>query len=299
MSIFRPSKPLKNLCDLKCEIVRGSKKYVHNNNQLHNAILANDINKVNEILNKTHKHKLFSLFEKQSLLNTPLTLALKHGNIEIAKLLLKKMLEIFGIDPFLISIRDCQGLTALDWACILRNDDIIKLILKMGVSVDLDDDNFGDTFAHILYQSSIGSLDGFIQNISEHTSNARTPEEKNLIIASFFAENKGEPLPASHFLGCEPLSDTRYYMKDLCINLGILKKDALAEAEKQPVSHLQYYFAFMLGQEAFCKYRDAITPSPELLKALENNESLFSYLEQEEEREMKALGPKKLQKGPL
>lgn len=58
-------------------------------------------------------------------INSPLLLALKKGNVEIAK----KLLQHPRID---VNAKDARGLSALHWACMLRQNDLIKLLLDKG-----------------------------------------------------------------------------------------------------------------------------------------------------------------------
>lgn len=55
--------------------------------------------------------------------NTPLLLALKTGNIIIAEALSKLVIV-------LLDLTDSRGLNALHWACMLREDNIINILLK-------------------------------------------------------------------------------------------------------------------------------------------------------------------------
>src|SRR5258708_29881291 len=93
------------------------------NNVLHNAVINGEIKKAEKVLSTAEENKIDRLMCGTSKLNTPLTLALKHGDITMAKLFLKYINNENSF--FILNFKDCHGLTALDWACMLRNDEII------------------------------------------------------------------------------------------------------------------------------------------------------------------------------
>lgn len=59
--------------------------------------------------------------------NTPLILSLKRGNIEMAMFLIERGANV--------NVAGFRGFTPLHWACILRLDDIIELLILKGANV--------------------------------------------------------------------------------------------------------------------------------------------------------------------
>lgn len=303
MSLFRPSKQIR-LEDLHCKTVRESNKNESKerilsykmdpdsqNNELHIAVLNNDTATVIKILAKSDEKTLPKLLSKTSKLNTPLLLALKHGNITIAKLLLEKMKKNENYSA--LDCKDGHGLTALDWACIMRENEIIKLILEGAPNLDkvegLSDLGYdsGDDFAPVLYECNFGrSLHNFVKLIEDTVKSPTTMDVD--IVASFFAENKGLPLSAAAFSNCEPLSDMRYFMRNICINSGFLKEEDFKKADQQSTSHMKYYQAFLIGYQIFSAERDKKPIDPKLLKAMQSQDNLYDFLEKlDQEKEAK------------
>jgi hypothetical protein len=250
---FRLSKPDTILPDTKmyCLVAKASfdrkHEYVLRNTPLHEAVLANDDAKVIALLSDKRESKNIN---EPSLMNTPLTLALKQGNTQIAKCILARAKEL----ELNINHKDSRGLTALDWACMLRNDEVISMILSMpGLILPKD------SYAKALYYQPV--------EVTIFTNFLKEMAESN---AMDIAENRG----FSHLriLKQEPYSDMVYFMRDICVNRGIMQaKDFPPE---RGASHVWFYRCFKKGYEAFCAERNQIPVNQELLTAMLSQESL-------------------------
>jgi hypothetical protein len=256
------SKPQK-LQDLK-EVKLNAERlaaYKHlRNNSVHNAVLANDIKTVERILESKSSLDAYLLLSVTSKLNTPLILALKLGQTEMALLLLKYPMDIHATD--------CRGLSALDWACILRCDEVIKEILQrkfdFGEIEDIDELPL-DSFASVLYAENFGSFNSFLEFIDKNKTD-------------YFSEND-KPLTALGFNGREILADIKYFMKELCVNQKYMNENDFKKADSHLSSSARFLHAFFIGQKTFCTKRDSKPCDPELLEAMQSEEDLEKYRE--------------------
>lgn len=225
-------------------------EYVLRNTLLHEAVLANNTEEVIMLLENERESKNIN---EPSLMNTPLTLALKQGNTQIAKCILARAKEL----ELNINHKDSRGLTALDWACMLRDDEVISMILSTpGLILPKD------SYAKALYYQPVEEtiFTQFLKEMAE--SNAMD-----------IAENRG----FSHLIifKQEPYSDMVYFMRDICVNRGIMQaKDFPPE---RGASHIWFYRCFKLGYQAFCAKRNQIPVNQELLTAMLSQESLETW----------------------
>lgn len=254
---FRYKKPDEILPDTKMGylIARADlarkREYVLRNTNLHEAVLADDNEKVITLLADEKESKNI---DETSLMNTPLTLALKKGNTHIAKCILAKAKEL----ELNINHEDARGLTALDWACMLRDDEVISMILS---TPDLTLPK--DSYAKALYYQPVNEtiFTKFIDEMAK--SNAME-----------IAENRG--FPHLVILRQEPYSDMVYFMRDICVNRGVMQAKDFPPSGTG-ASHVWFYRCFKIGYQAFCAERNRIPVNQELLTAMLSQESLNQW----------------------
>lgn len=229
----------------KCE-------YYLNNTKLHEAILENDYETVKTLLVDEKESKNIN---EASLLNTPLLLALKQGNTHIAKCILITANEL-GL-KLNINHKDSRGLTALDWACMLRDDDVIRMILSIPDLILPK-----DSYAKALYNQSVNEriFTTFLEDMAK--SNAKE-----------IAENKG--FAHLFIFKQEPYSDMIYFMRDICVNRGVMQATDFPPISG--ASHVWFYRCFKLGYQAFCAQRNQIPVNKELLTAMLSQKSLAEW----------------------
>lgn len=238
-------------------------QYILANSKLHDAILENDSKEVAKIV---EEDKEFAFINYQSLLNTPLTLALKHGSSEIAKLILEKVPQ----NELMLNLQDCRGLTALDIACMLRQDDIIKIILSSPY-LDIN----ADPLAMILYRDNVGKeiLKSYLSTINSEN------------VAGLLTESHS---PCSAILMHEPYTDLMiFYLKPICCNLGWMRPDQFGE--QFGASYVWFYQCFKKGYETFCDKRNASPVDKELLEAMKNQTNLEKWQDKQHSSRIKDL----------
>jgi ankyrin repeat protein len=224
-------------------------EYKLNNSKLHDAILNNDTKEMVKLLADSKESQRIN---QQSLLNTPLVLALKQGNIELALLILNTI----SPEELMLDLQDARGLTALDWACMLRQDAIIKIILSSPL-LDISQDEK----ASILYSCPVDPMifGHYLASVHSH-------------IGDYIIESGAPCAPITLH---EPYTDMIFNMKDLCVNLGWMKKEQFEPLAG--ASHIWFYKTFQQGYLAFCDKRNAIPVSKDLLEAMKNQENLDNW----------------------
>src|SRR5687768_14649938 len=88
--------------------------------QLIKAVESNNLNKVTELLKEINANYSNGII-------TPLHIAVKNGNIEIAKLLIKSNANL--------NIKDTSGNTPLNLAIKCKNLDLVKELIKAGTDL--------------------------------------------------------------------------------------------------------------------------------------------------------------------
>ena len=73
--------------------------------------------------------------------NTALIGAVREGHVDVVK-------ELLGQGGADVNQAGCKGLTPLHWACLVRSEDMVKLLLAMGAHVEAVND-WGETVADI------------------------------------------------------------------------------------------------------------------------------------------------------
>jgi len=260
------------------------------NTLLHTAIVDNNLNLAKLIINSPEFHKIAN---KQSLLNTPLTLALKNGNIEIAELILSQGTKLD------LSLKDCRGLSALDWACMLRQDKIINIICNILTAKKksncnkfykspnknlLTEEKKSNILnrAKTLYEENVDyiKLENHIKHIKEHQAklaSIKSTIEKTVLereslylmnsISYKFSEADGAP--ATSIFDLRPYSDIKFFIEPICVNLNWIKQEDFAKLGCHPKSDVNFYYKFKFAIKDFCEKRNAIPVNKNILEALD------------------------------
>lgn len=237
-----------------CLVSRGNPSqregYKLDNNNFHKAILENDPDKVSQLLLDANESRHIN---DLSLMNTPLMLALKTGNLEIAK----RILGFKVASKLNINQKDGRGLTVLDWACILRANDVIKAIL-LHPGLQLTDDSYAKA---IYFQEAKKEIfAGFLK--SKGIDEAII--EKGYCNFYIFTQ--------------EPYSDLIYFMKSLCVNLKWMDASSFPSQDGF-ASNVWFCRCFQIGYEQFCVARNHMPVDKILLTAMCSQEELNAFKE--------------------
>jgi hypothetical protein len=235
-------------------------EYILNNNKFHKAILENNSVEVQNLLSDEEECKHIN---DLSLLNTPLLLALKTGAVEIALQILEKVNEV----DLNINQKDMRGLTVLDWACILRDNNIIQKIL---LNPDLQ-------LSKLSYAKAIYSQPAKVEIFTKFLKEIKADMDK--IIPE-------HGCPKLYIFCQEPYSDLIYFMRDVCVNLNFMKDQEFPSSEGLS-SHEWFYKCFEKGYERFCAARNAIPINKSLLNAMLSQDLLEMWREKESNLEAK------------
>lgn len=259
----------------KIEITSESSEGV-DNTRLHHAIINNEkdiaflcISADEEVYRASES----TLINKRSLGNTPLVLALKTGAIEIVE----KILSHPAVDVDLV---DNLGLTPLHWACMLRQNKLIALLLSKNAYL----------MPYIIKNSHDMTLWG---GKSEYVKDDK--------ISPFYLYHHNTPYvamkrhstfplfkdsPTFRARDAEAYTDCSFHMKSLCTNLK-WDKDSdgvplhFLSLNDTPYTGKLFVRNFAKGLEHFCRYRDAIAIDWELAKKLcctDNDYKVFESL---------------------
>lgn len=207
--------------------------------------------------------------------NTPLLLALKKGNVVVAEALLKQP----GINSFEV---DEHGLSALHWACMLRQDKIIEMLLEKNADPFLKTKNWSTSdftepfdFTPVeLYQRQV-----LYTNFAEYYLYHEKIKERIVrciefpIYGDFIKKQNGYQWlgfvdrPSLH-IPCEtPYTDIIFHMKDLCTNLNWKQNETQFVHYNRSCD--EFAENFRIGFGGFCKGRNAIPINKELLERMQ------------------------------
>jgi hypothetical protein len=243
------------------------------NTLLHDAIIDNDTTKAISLIHGTDDS---SFINKKSLGNTALMLALKCGNIEVAKQLLAH--------PYInVDTRDDRGLTPLHWACMLRQDDIIQLLMNKGADPRVETKKWGklsDSKDELglpmtpenLYVSPViyNNFCDFYRAsmISRHETALWLDTYEHIGKESAFYIIFADS-PKLYIPGAIAYTDIIFHMKTLCENLGWKAESTKFYSIEEAGYRTSEFFKlnFITGIGHFCKYRNAI-PVNERIVAL-------------------------------
>ncbi len=223
------------------------------NNVLHKAILANETEKALQLIREDIEAVLINA---QSLQNTPLLLALKRGQIAIAAALLQHA-------HINVHEKDVRGLTALHWACMLRLNNIIHLLLKR------DADPHFETKAWV---SGYGKMRMTPFNLYIR--------EVNMSCLQGFAWSDSSDYvdrASLCFMGEMAYTDIIFHIDAICTNLNWLKSGMKFVALQERLANGRIFFRscdvfkynFSIAYEVFCEFRNRSAVDEALLQRMQ------------------------------
>lgn len=257
---------------------------MYKNTSLHQAILMNQTERALQLIESEP-----SLINVAVLENTPLLLAIKTGNVDIALALLQHP----HID---VNVADNTGMRAIHWAAFLRMDVLIKLLLPTSLSTIAENKKaFGKltAFASLLpsdfYKTSfldIARLDvenfGFMEG-SFLATNLLLLQMGISMFSQRAQERAKEKLRTD--LAHTALTNLSYHMDSLCINYcGMERKELMRSynasqdnltrqyKSSYPRSSDIYRYNFVTGYPVLAIYRNSLALDADLLSALEESE---------------------------
>lgn len=261
-----------------------------NNTLLHDLILSNSIDSAKHVIAQDMTaNDGITIINHRSLENTPLMLALKTGAIEIA-------LAILDHGKVDVHQTDCRGLTALHWACMLRQDAVISRLLDKGANphhvtkgwnyhfaiydkvtpltpfnlyLDTADVTLMSQYAMACYRALDLNADGW------HTFEDRYPNyfhcfyrhdtrSQNTYFIPPFCDREELYIP-----GLPAYTDIIFHMRELCTNLKwVFPTTEFVTDETTHRTMTTFKHNFMEGLFAFCKFRNDIQVNPMILQQM-------------------------------
>ena len=255
------------------------------NTALHDAIHLNQTDLALRLIPTLTLQEL----NHSSLGNTALLFAIKKGNISVAEALL----AILGIDVF---ARDQRKLTALHWACMLRQDKLITRLLDLNADphdvvqpwVDLQDRELKQKYEmspFVIYCRNV-----FLFNFTFYFSAAMEENlsEDNVYYDYFYRkQEKGEAVRMSSFAdnrsdlcipGEMPYTDIIFHMKELCENLNwgnhVNRKFAVHGIDFRETADV-FRKNFGMGITDFCHFRNAIPVNARIVERMQAAKLIF------------------------
>jgi hypothetical protein len=249
------------------------------NSILHDAIVDNDIaTAIHVILQDAAASDGQTIINKTSLGNTALLLALKRGLVQVAS----SLLQHAAVD---IHLADTRGLSALHWACMLRQNQLIEALLDKGADPQRVTRPWVAGRCDELTPLNLYQHDVSVDCLGEYVKqalNATKYIEEGAVYARlypsyqhcFFYSDGRYLLHRSGFSDRPDLfipgeiayTDVMFHMDALCLNLGWKHRDTLFVTQED-VTRTSAMFAqnFYKGYQDFCRGRNAIRPDSELL----------------------------------
>ncbi len=224
--------------------------------------------------------------------NTPLLLALKKGNLVVARALLKNP----HID---VTLKDDSGLTALHWAAMLRADDIILTLVNKGANlydkIDQDEEeDYYEALPHallktnksprLLYKTNpplyyFGEYYNDYCLIQDVSCNYATEREYTEYFQKRYATSRAIFFAEGHVGICKAkaYSDIVFHIGDICHNSGWITPEMyaeIAEVKELPSSSRVYANVFRICQEVFLENRNKLPVDPYVEQSLTQSKSL-------------------------
>lgn len=157
-----------------------------------------------------------------------------------------------------INQKEGRGLTALDFACELQDEEIIKRILAIP-TLTLPKDSYAKAIYNQLVSEKI--FESFLAGIKRNGIGKEIPEHG---------------YPSLYIFMQEPYSDMIYFMKDICVNLGFLSEKSFPAFDGM-TSHDWFCQCFEIGYKVFCEKRNHIPVNSDLLNTMMNQENLEAW----------------------
>jgi hypothetical protein len=270
------------------------------NTLLHDLILENNVARAKAVIDEDqHAADGLTIINQKALGNTPLLLALKTGAIEIA-------LAILEHNKINVSDVDSRGLTALHWACMLRQDAVIQQLLEKGADPLHQTRGWNHHFAvydsispitpAALYQAN-APTEIFSQYamacykaIVHDSRDAHLYEEKypnyyhcfyhldrhsnRVLFIPPFKDHEQLYIP-----GAAAYTDIIFHLREICLNLRwTFPTTEFVTHEKTHRTLTTFKHNFIEGLFAFCKFRNEIPVNQALLSKLTNTHDVTEQL---------------------
>lgn len=263
----------------------------YKNTKLHEAIINNAYDQAISLIAKDKKGLLANV---RALGNTPLMLALKKGNANIAKQLLLNYPNIDVMQP------DNRGLTPLHWACMLRLDEIISLLLDKGANPHYRTKRWADSDIQELSPSIIPldlyKRDVLIENFLQFYAAAEAVQGYKYGVLKYNVYYDQHPCylqPFTSILSDQEIktvyredadlfipgemayTDIIFHLDDICINLGWKQAHTVFASLDGANGTIEKYRScdvfkhnFGVGITDFCKARNAIPVNGALVERM-------------------------------
>lgn len=249
------------------------------NTILHDAILASDAKAALDYVQRDKKAEIINI---PSLKNTPLLLSLKTGMIDVALALLKHP----KIDIFL---QDVRGLSAFEWACMLRQDSLIEIFLEKGADPHRITTQWASSFLGepVITPIKLYQRDVCFRNFSDYACgdllasvDSETYQKSGYYsIFRYLDKNTCQFKYFSGFIDRHDLhipgemayTDVIFFMQKLCTNLNWKSKKYEFQETKRSCD--TFSINFRLGMNDFCNQRNALTVNPQLVEKMEKIQS--------------------------
>ena len=170
-----------------------------------------------------------SIINERSGGNTPLLLALKRGDMDTA-------LAILSHPQVDISVADNNNLTALHWACMLRQDEVIEVLIERGA----------DPASAWIFENEREPLRKTTQELYEHqidSEKLRRYFELGRSNAELFIDQRGYKI-----LGEECYTDIIFHMRELCRNLNWVNRARFKADNDEEIRRESDLFRYNFGQ---------------------------------------------------
>jgi hypothetical protein len=259
---------------------------ISSNTVIHMAIAENNTQAAISAIEQD-KMEEKSIINKESLGNTALLLALKKGNIKVALALLER-------DQIDVAAADSHGLTALHWACMLRQDAVITKLLDRGANPHLLTKSWATDLDEIMTPIYLYQRDVRIQYLYFYYLNDLRMSQIDPIECEDYAcqtQFKNFFVPVAdgkylfatgfkdrrnlHIFGEMAYTDIIFHMDDLCTNLNWKDEQTQFKTTAEiPGSNVRFRENYKEGIRVFCKNRNNIPVNPELLSRMEQTKNL-------------------------
>jgi hypothetical protein len=191
-----------------------------------------------------------SIINERSGGNTPLLLALKRGDIETA-------LAILAHPHVDVSLPDSNNLTALHWACMLRQDEVIHALIAKGAN----------PASPWVYDVDRAPLRKTTKELYEHEIDLQKFKryyEAGSLNSDLFIDGRGYKI-----LGEECYTDIIFHMRELCRNMHWVNTAEFKSDEENIRRECDLFrYNFGQGAEDFSDYHNVIPVNRAIVELL-------------------------------
>lgn len=225
-----------------------------NNNDLHDAILARNQATALELATKLSTQEI----NHTSLGNTPLMLALKTGNLEVAAKILER-------DDVHFALPDHRGITPLQLACAWRANAIILTLLKKcqesGIPVDPGFDFEKLTGVDATAQKFLAK-----RNLAKIYNTYNEEIIRAMIIDRDYHESIVEEKSLCILPAPELTDALLFHSRLICLNFHLKKEDEFID--NLPSKQHEFASDLMTGLHAIIEFRNSIPKDAHVLNLI-------------------------------